>query len=697
MKKREGEIRGERTKIETSTKITKNKGKQKKSIFNIKTQVTLLIVISLATAVFLTMTFMFGKFEESLKSTTQNSLVDYITASSSKVDDVTATLEKSITTIDHEQAFYETALDPEGKVAWAESALADFIKAYPDFKTVVLLDLNGNVIAKSGEEESDFVYASEKYFADAVAGAVSSISGIHYDAAGEPVISMIMPAFNGNESCIAYISGTVPCSVFDEKIASIKITGMESALCYLTDEKGLIISHTNPELRAQTTTDPLVSSILGTDMENAAIGTYTQEGFSYYSAYLTLENRWVFVITVPESEVFSQVIQIRYQAVMIALFALVVFSLTGYIFAVSISNPIRKITQMLNIISKLNLTKDQKNLNIAKRKGETGEMASAIFGMQDKLREVIVRISDYSGQIAHSSMGLTEVSDRVDKNTGNNSETLEQLAAVMQETAATTEEMNESILLMNQDTNEILNTVKKGCSMTEDMKLTADNLKRDTATAGDHITETFKKVKVQSDQAMEKTKAVARINDMANVIHDIADQTSLLALNASIEAARAGEAGRGFAVVASEVGNLAKQSSETVTNITVIVEEVKEAVNGMAVTMNQILTFVENEIMKNFNSFIDTSEKYSSEAEKINGEMRAVDKSIQEFKITMEAIVHSTKGISDTISDSSNEICKMADSNLEILTLTKETHHLASENSQTANDLKEIVDMFELH
>ena len=36
---------------------------------------------------------------------------------------------------------------------------------------------------------------------------------------GEPVISMIMPAFNGNESCIAYISGTVPCSVFDEKIA----------------------------------------------------------------------------------------------------------------------------------------------------------------------------------------------------------------------------------------------------------------------------------------------------------------------------------------------------------------------------------------------------------------------------------------------------------------------------------------------
>ena len=331
-----------------------------------------------------------------------------------------------------------------------------------------------------------------------------------------------------------------------------------------------------------------------------------------------------------------------------------------------------------------------------KRKGETGEMAVAIYGMQEKLRDVISRISKYSGELANTSTGLTEISDRVDKNTGDNSVTLEQLAAVMQETAATTEQMNESISEMDQNTNQIIDTVKSGCDMTETMKSKAVHLKTQTLEAGDQITVTFQKVKLQSEAAMEKTKAVARINEMANTIHDIADQTSLLALNASIEAARAGDAGRGFAVVASEVGNLARQSSQTVTSITDMVEEVKDAVNGMADTMSHILSFVETEIMKNFETFINTSEEYSEEAEKINQEMKYIETSIQDFKQTMEAMVHSTQGISDTINDSSQEICKMADSNQEILTLTKETHQLASGNSETANQLKEIVGMFEL-
>ncbi len=676
-------------------KIRKTKKEQKKSIFSIKMQVTLLIIVSLATAVFLTMAFMYLRFEISLKNATQNSLADYITASSSKVDDVIATLEKEMTTIDHEVAFYETALDPEGKVAWAESALADFIKTYPNFKTAVLLDLEGNVLARSGEEET-FEYAKEQYYSKALNGATSAVSSVHFDAAGEPVLSMIIPAYNGNESCIAYVSGTVSCSIFDEKINSIQITGMEHTTCYVTDEKGLTISHTDPALRASLATNPHVISMLGAEAQGALIGSYVEEGQEFYSAYMTLNNNWIFVIAVPEKEVFAKVYQIRTQAMMIAIFALLLFSATGYLFASSISLPIHKITAMLHDISLLNLKKNEKNRKFMKRKGETGEMAVAIYGMQEKLRDVISRISKYSGELANTSTGLTEISDRVDKNTGDNSVTLEQLAAVMQETAATTEQMNESISEMDQNTNQIIDTVKSGCDMTETMKSKAVHLKTQTLEAGDQITVTFQKVKLQSEAAMEKTKAVARINEMANTIHDIADQTSLLALNASIEAARAGDAGRGFAVVASEVGNLARQSSQTVTSITDMVEEVKDAVNGMADTMSHILSFVETEIMKNFETFINTSEEYSEEAEKINQEMKYIETSIQDFKQTMEAMVHSTQGISDTINDSSKEICKMADSNQEILTLTKETHQLASGNSETANQLKEIVGMFEL-
>ncbi|MDD2969792.1 MAG: hypothetical protein PHT89_08240, partial [Lachnospiraceae bacterium] len=102
------------------------------------------------------------------------------------------------------------------------------------------------------------------------------------------------------------------------------------------------------------------------------------------------------------------------------------------------------------------------------------------------------------------------------------------------------------------------------------------------------------------------------------------------------------------------------------------------------------------EILNQFNSFVETSGVYSQEADKVNNEMKKIDHMVSEFKMTMETLVTATRGISDTVSDSSNEVCKLADSNQEILTLTGKTHELARENAGTAGQLKEIVDLFQV-
>jgi len=82
--------------------------------------------------------------------------------------------------------------------------------------------------------------------------------------------------------------------------------------------------------------------------------------------------------------------------------------------------------------------------------------------------------------------------------------------------------------------------------------------------------------------------ASAKIGEIINLISDIAEQTNLLALNATIEAARAGEAGKGFAVVASEVKNLANQTARATEEISRQVDSVRDAVGGSVDAVNRI-------------------------------------------------------------------------------------------------------------
>ena len=83
-------------------------------------------------------------------------------------------------------------------------------------------------------------------------------------------------------------------------------------------------------------------------------------------------------------------------------------------------------------------------------------------------------------------------------------------------------------------------------------------------------------------QKIEKSKAVEEVRELTKNIINIAEETNLLALNASIEAAKAGDAGRGFVVVADEIGKLAMNSAQAATEIQKVTAEVIQTVDELA-------------------------------------------------------------------------------------------------------------------
>src|SRR3546814_15338718 len=93
----------------------------------------------------------------------------------------------------------------------------------------------------------------------------------------------------------------------------------------------------------------------------------------------------------------------------------------------------------------------------------------------------------------------------------------------------------------------------------------------------------------RGDSRIQALAATAQqIGDVITLIQDIAEQTNLLALNATIEAARAGEAGKGFAVVASEVKSLASQTARAAEEIRSQIEEIQSASREAVETIKAI-------------------------------------------------------------------------------------------------------------
>ena len=139
-------------------------------------------------------------------------------------------------------------------------------------------------------------------------------------------------------------------------------------------------------------------------------------------------------------------------------------------------------------------------------------------------------------------------------------------------------------------------------------------------------------------EAIKDGEVVKEVSEMVEAISAIAEQTNLLALNAAIEAARAGEQGKGFAVVSEEVRKLAEQSSNSATSIQETVKKVQSAFKKLSENSNEVLGFINADVIKHFNEFISSGEYYYDNAEEISKISEDIAAMSQQLNASMDEI-----------------------------------------------------------
>lgn len=484
-------------------------------------------------------------------------------------------------------------------------------------------------------------------------------------------------------------------------IGDIRLEHCSTSYAYAVNAEGTMLYHPSADKIGQPVENEAVKSLLaqinaGTVPDPGVI-EYNYKGSMKYAAYYVEQmSKNILIITVDEDDIYAPINSTTIKAIIIIAIAFVILAILMALLARHLLKPMGVLTEILEDSAKLDLRHNDKSKEVIYRRDEIGIIGRDIGALRKVLRTVVGEIGGSEEHLSDIIDQLKNTTVKLNDNSSDNSATSEELAAGMQEAADATDAINTNVATMVENANQINELSEQGATHAVEIKTRAEGIRKDVQDSISNAKNIFEDVKRQSDEAIEQSKAVDKINELTEQIRSIASQTNLLALNASIEAARAGEAGRGFAVVAEEIGHLATQSSDTVNGINDIVAEVHTSVNNMSGCLTKTLDFIDNNAMADYAKFDEMAEGYASDAGDFEVNMTSIHEAVAALSDSIGDVSDSISGINSTIGESAKGVTDVANKTTDIVALSSDTEQIVDETEKCSESMKAIVSRFQL-
>jgi len=305
--------------------------------------------------------------------------------------------------------------------------------------------------------------------------------------------------------------------------------------------------------------------------------------------------------------------------------------------------------------------------DIRKSDDEFGQVQGAMGKMVHNLRDMVGRISASTATVASSSEELASTANELERNSRTQTSDIETTVTAMTEMVQTIQDVSGNAM----NTSDSAGRMKQ---IALDGQKALDSTSKELFAFADIVR-----------QSAEKTEALGTkseaINEIVEMIKDIADQTNLLALNASIEAARAGEMGRGFAVVADSVRQLAHRTIESSGEISRTVKDMHDEVDASVQIMKKERQAIEG-IILHVDGTLKSMGDIVEHVEQVFNMVRTIATATEEQSATAEDVNRTMVGINDVTRQ---------------LTVSVSEIKGTSENfAKLATDLQQMVGWFKL-